>query len=52
MKFTILLRASGLGKKMAWKSKENNNFVLCQSGIFLHVRKIVICNIIIQDKLT
>ena len=43
MKFTILLRSSELGKNTAWKSKEYNNFVLCQSGILLHVLLNVIC---------
>lgn len=43
IKFTILLRSSELGKKTAWKSKEYNNFVLCQSGILLHVLLSVIC---------
>lgn len=42
-KFTILLRSSELGKKTAWKNKEYNNFVLCQSGILLHVLLNVIC---------
>jgi len=43
IKFTILLRSSELGKKTAWKSKEYNSFVLCQSGILLHVLLNVIC---------